>query len=320
MTAHDLLSVYEMSINVRVAWQAHSLSNAGNDGSIRLLPRRQLLADGVEVDACSGNIAKHYHAMILAEYLEADGIPLCPACAERDGRRAAALYGLPGYENMTVASALSECALCDTHGFLLPAKKASGDEPPRPRLSKHSLVEFSYALALPDHHAETVQLTTRSGDGKEDGQMLMKMSARSGKYALCVRFKSAGIGVDTDKWTIVVQDQEERHRRYRATLAAMLDQLLSPSGALTSAMLPHPTGLNGVIVVQPRVGRAPLYSALESDFAVVLKAMASDTCLIFPFESADEFSILMNQLIKTSVPVLPAKPRRVKLVQPEHDR
>jgi len=87
----DVQPLYEVSVNVRVAWQAQSLSNAGNNGSNRLLPRRQLLADGTETDAHSGNIAKHYHATLLAEYLEAAGSPLCPACQARDGRRAAAL-------------------------------------------------------------------------------------------------------------------------------------------------------------------------------------------------------------------------------------
>lgn len=70
MTDVNQTRIYELSISLRVCWQAHSLSNAGTNGSIRLLPRRQLLSSGVETDACTGNIAKHYHAMILAEYLE----------------------------------------------------------------------------------------------------------------------------------------------------------------------------------------------------------------------------------------------------------
>src|SRR6266567_3101996 len=90
MTENAQEPIYEMSVNVLVAWQAHSLSTAGNNGSNRLLPRRQLLADKTETDAVSGNIAKHYHATLLAEYLEAAGCPLCPACQARDGRRAAA--------------------------------------------------------------------------------------------------------------------------------------------------------------------------------------------------------------------------------------
>ncbi len=202
MKEQDLFPIYEVALSVRVAWQAQSTSNAGNNGSNRLIPRRQLLADGTETDACSGNIAKHAHAVLLAEYLEAAGCPLCPACKARDGRRAAALVEQPAYTDLTIERIVRDCGLCDTHGFLVTAKNAASDgsTQARSRLSKHSLIEFWFALALPTRRAETVQLLTRVGDSKDQGQMLMKMTARSGEYALCVRYKCAGIGLDTDKW------------------------------------------------------------------------------------------------------------------------
>jgi CRISPR-associated autoregulator DevR family len=316
MTTKNRLPTYEMSVNVRAAWQAHSMSNAGTNGSIRLLPRRQLLADGNETDACSGNIAKHHHAVLTAEYLEAAGVSLCPACQSRDGRRVAALVGQPGHESMSIERILTECGLCDAHGFLVTAKNAASDgsTEKRNRISKHSLVEFSFALALPEQHAETVHLVTRSGDSKEGGQMMMKMPARSGEYALCVRYKSVGIGVDTEKWNIVIHDAEERQRRHRAILSALRDQILSPTGAQTATMLPHLTGLVGIIAVKSDVGRAPMYSPLQTDFVERLQAMDSDTCKVFPFEKIDEFYTLMNQLIETSEPQLPpnGKPRQRK--------
>ncbi len=300
--------VYEVSFSVRVAWQAHSLSNAGNNGSNRLLPRRQLLADGTETDATSGNIAKHYHAGLLAEYLEAAGSPLCPACRTRDGRRAAALIEQAAYRNLSIDQIVRDCGVCDTHGFLVTAKNAASDgtTEARQRLSKHSLIEFSFALALPEHHAETVQLVTRSGDTKEEGQMLMKMTARSGEYALCVRYKCAGIGMDTDKWNLIVNDERERERRHCATLKALRDGLLSPQGALTATMLPHLTGLRGVIAVCTSTGRAPLYSALEEDFIPHLSALASESCRISTFETIEEFHTHMRALIETTRPALPA--------------
>jgi len=307
MTADSRMLVYEMSINARVMWQAHSLSNAGTDGSIRTLPRRQLLADGTETDACSGNIAKHHHAMLLAEYLEAAGVPLCPACAVRDGRRAAVLHGQPGYEELTIERVLVECGLCDAHGFLLPAKKAASDGSTEARscVSKHSLVEFSFALALPGRYAESEQLTTRSGGTKEEGQMLIKRPARSGEYAFCVRYKAVAVGVDTDKWNLVVDDRAERARRHQAILSALRDQLLSPSGAMTATILPHLTGLSGAIVVRSSVGCAPLYSALEADFVARLTAMAGPMGTVFPFKTVDEYCASMSQLIDTSDPCVP---------------
>jgi CRISPR-associated autoregulator DevR family len=308
MNEQKMLSVYEISLSVRVAWQAHSLSNAGNNGSNRLLPRRQLLADSTEADACSGNIAKHYHAVLLAEYLEAAGSSLCPACRARDGRRAAALIDQAAYRNITLDQIVRDCGMCDTHGFLVTAKNASADgsTEARQRLSKHSLIEFSFALALPGQHAETVQLTTRGGDTKEDGQMLMKMTARSGEYALCVRYKCAGIGMDTDKWKVIVHDEQERGRRHRATLTALRDCLLSPQGALTATMLPHLTGLRGVIAVCKSTGRAPIYSALQEDFIARLSELSSESCTISSFDTIDAFHTQMRTLIETSYPAFPA--------------
>ena len=150
------MEIYELSVNARVYWQAHSLSNAGSNGSNRLYPRRQLLANGVEVDACSGNILKHYHAYLLAEYFEQAGIPLCPACANRDGRRAGALPGEPYNAALSMHGILTGCGMCDAHGFLVISKKSRGAEGNNPeRLTKHSLLEFGFALALPDSQAET---------------------------------------------------------------------------------------------------------------------------------------------------------------------
>lgn len=304
--------VYELSINVRASWQAHSLSNVGNDGSIRTMPRHQLLADGTLTDACSGNIAKYHHARLLAEYFAENGTTLCPPCRTGDGRRAAALVDMDGYDkDLTIDRIVAGCGLCDAHGFLITAKAGArtGGADRRPRLSKHSLIEFSYALALPDRHEETIQLTTRSGvsgASKEEGQMLMKTSVRSGDYALCVRYRAVGIGADTDRWRLIVHDEAERLRRHRAILHALRDCLISPEGALTSATLPHITGLTGAVMVRNTAGRAPLYSPLADEFVSQLLALTTPSCAVYPFETMAGFHATMEGLIERSVPAIPA--------------
>ncbi len=317
MTTNDQLMIYEISLNIRSEWQAHSLSNSGTNGSNRILPRRQLLADGTEVDAITGNIAKRHHAMLLAEYFEETGVAMCPACAARDGRRVAALVDHPDYKNMSLDLILRNCGLCDSHGFLVTAKKATNNEntEARQRLSKHSLIEFSFALALPEHQATTTQLFTRIGGSEGSGQMLMKKPARSGSYGLCIRYKSAGIGIDTDRWTLLVDDEKERAKRHQAILCALRDCILSPAGALTAAMLPHLTGLTGAIVVQNKVGRAPIYSPLEADFVTRLAAMENKARRVHTFESVDQFNRIMDELIETSKPYLPLLQSRKVLLR-----
>jgi CRISPR-associated protein Cst2 len=299
--------MYELSLNIRIELQAHSLSNIGSNGSIRTLPRRQLLANGTEVDAISGNIAKRHHAMVLAEYFEETDVPLCPACAARDGRRAAALLNHSDYKNINMEQIVRGCGMCDIHGFLVTAKKASEKDgvEARRRLGKHSLIEFSFGLALPESQTETNHLFTRSGREDGDGQMLFKQPGRSGSYGMCIRYKCAGIGVNTDRWDIILDDNEERTTRHRAVLCALRDSILSPNGALATTMLPHITGLVGAVVIQESVGRAPIYSPLSSDFVIRLTAMQKRGCTVSKFESVDEFSVIMEKLIEHSKPYLP---------------
>jgi hypothetical protein len=135
----------------------------------------------------------------------------------------------------------------------------------------------------------------------------LKMTARSGEYAVCVRYKCAGIGVDTEKWHLSLIDEEERARRHRAALSALADGFLSPQGALTATMLPHLTGLQGLIVIRTSTGRAPLYSALVPDFAERLSKLAGESSLIFQFDSIDTFYEQMQALIHFSTPALPAR-------------
>lgn len=298
------IPVYEMSINLCASLQAQSLSNSGSYGSNRLFGRDQLLIGGRKTQAFSGSILKHHHAIGLAEKMEEEGIPICAACARRDGRRAAALIGRD--QKLTIES-VAHCGVCDAHGTLVTAKNADSNDEAEPRraCSKHSLLEFSFGLALPEPQAETVHILTRIGDSKEDGQMLMKMPARSGSYAFNIRYKSVGIGVDTDKWRVIITDADQRMRRHQAILSVLRDQILSPSGALTSTMLPHLTGLRGAIVIRERAGRAAIYSALEEDFVERLVALTGAMDWVIPFNSIDEFCATMNLLISSSYPCMP---------------
>jgi CRISPR/Cas system-associated protein Cas7 (RAMP superfamily) len=215
------------------------------------------------------------------------------------------LLELPDYKaGLTIDEILAGCGLCDAHGFLITAKKANsaGNTVARQRLSKHSLIEFSFALALPEQHSDSTQLFTRQGDSKEEGQMLMKVTARSGQYALNVRYASVGVGLDTDKWIMVVNSRDERLQRHRVILLALRDYILSPSGALAATLLPHLTSVLGAIVARKTVGRAPIYSGLQNDFIDQLMKISDESIQVMPFHSADSFCAAMNQLITSSEP------------------
>lgn len=299
--------MYEMAISALATWQAQSMSNSGSSGN-RTLPRRQLLANGIETDAYSGNLAKRHHATLLAEYLQEAGVYLCPSCAKRDGRRAAAEASTERVR-LTMDGIL-KCGSCDVEGLLVTAKRATDDDEVRQRLAKHSLVEFSFGLAVPDQQTMSMQLFTRGGDRSGDGQMIMKVPSRSGAYGFCIRYKCVGIGMDTEIWKLLIQDESERRRRHQAVLRALRDQLLSPCGALTSTMLPHLSRVTGVITLRTAPGRAPMYSPLEEDFMEQLTSLSIENYFALPFSSISEFSRQMQTLIDNSVPYQPKRVER----------
>lgn len=306
MTNQSAQKVYEISLNLVVEWQAHSLSNSGSQQSNRTLPRQQVLADGSEVDAISGNIAKQRHASILREYLAGYGDKLCSACTVGDPRRASTASELGAAPSMEDILA---CGLCDTHGFLITGKKGANGVADRSRRCKGSIIDFSMALALPDHYAISQQIFTRRGMNNDadadDGQMIFKLPSRSGRYAMVVRYTCASVGVDSDSRRLVISDEEIRARRHKAILLALRDQILSPSGALTAKLLPHITGLHGALVIRSLPGRVPVYSPLQPNFTKVLRNLCkhqSESCVLHAFDSVVAFSQSIGDLAATSVP------------------
>jgi CRISPR/Cas system-associated protein Cas7 (RAMP superfamily) len=205
---------------------------------------------------------------------------------------------------------LLKCGLCDIHGFMIPAKRTreQGAED-RKKRSKDTLVEFGYALALPDSFANSWQVHARSGNDAGAGQMIMKVPSRSGIYALCIRYKCAGIGIDNNAWRLHVQGNNVRLVRHQCVLRALRDQVVSPDGALTAGMLPHLTSVSGIIAIKTNPGRAPMLSPLEQDFANVLMETATqmdDEVRVLPFDGLTSFVAQIKFLIADSRPGLPS--------------
>jgi CRISPR/Cas system-associated protein Cas7 (RAMP superfamily) len=300
-TDENLLVIYEMSLHLRSTLQAHSLSNAGDNGSIRTLARKYMLASGVETDAISGNIEKHYHAALLAESFEYYGVPLCKACQDRDTRRAGAL---PYSPKLTIQSIITNCGICDTHGFLIPAKKSvDSDGEVRPHIGKDTLIDYSLTLADPESFAETEQLQTRNGEG----QMVIKIPVRSGTYSSIIHYLAAGVGVAIPRWELILKKPEERLLRHRLILTALFEQAQSPMGAKMATFSPHLTALSGAIVISTVPGRTTALSPLAPDFIETIQKLASKTCLVYPFKTLSEFIDLSRKLIEHSSPALPPR-------------
>jgi CRISPR-associated protein Cst2 len=164
LSKNDQHSVYEITIIGRAVWNLHSLSNEGTVGNVTE-PRTLTLANKRKTDGISGEILKHMHAEALWA-LENDKSKFCGACKELRPERANACKEVTTQKtaNDAMKTAL-KCELCDVHGFLVE----------RPQLARDSLVQFGWAVALPEFgrdihtHARHAVVPIEEQERKEKG-------------------------------------------------------------------------------------------------------------------------------------------------------
>lgn len=142
--------IYEIGIMGRVTWDLHSLSNEGTVGNVTE-PRTVVLADGNKTDGISGEMLKHIHAEYMW-ILESNKNKFCDACTQLKPERADGVKSVrkQSKPNDAVKEAIN-CILCDVHGFLVQ----------RPTVSRSSLVEFGWALGLPENTYRDIHVHAR---------------------------------------------------------------------------------------------------------------------------------------------------------------
>jgi len=142
--------VYEIAILGKVTWDLHSLSNEGTVGNVTE-PRTVVLADGTKTDGVSGEMLKHVHAVKMWE-LESNKNKLCEACSQLKPERADGVKVVRKQSKPedAVKEAIN-CILCDIHGFLVQ----------KPTVSRSSLVEFGWAVGVPNKMQRDIHVHAR---------------------------------------------------------------------------------------------------------------------------------------------------------------
>lgn len=329
MTAQK--TVYEIALLARVTWNLHSLNNEGNIGNV-VEPRTLKLADGTTTDGISGEMLKHIHATRLWE-LQADKSKFCPMCRILEPMRAdqnpkVTKYG-KGHEAEAVSQALSDCILCDLHGFLVQ----------RPAIHRQSTLEFGWAVGLRgqvyrDIHQHARHAVGFKGEGKattpeptqgqmksqtEDeettdsdeqtattevqpkqvtSQMLFSRPTRSGVYALVTVFQPWRIGLNTIDYTYPVQ--QDRQARYMLALRAYEAMFLQADGAMTSTRLPHLETFEGVLLVSRDNFPVPVISPLKEGYQAEIQKLATVSSATFevnPFDDLTGFVAGLHNLL-----------------------
>jgi len=314
----DNNAVFEIGFMMRATWNLHSLNNEGTVGNVSE-PRTVVLADGTKTDGVSGEMLKHLHTynVWLAEPQKDRFCPACqrlePQKADHQESKAKILEGLRNVREQrernvkAISLAISDCILCDLHGFLLEQRReggrreatAEGDEEEGaarregriPAVSRRSTVEFGWAIAVPGSWHRDINIHARHSmeerggreqrEGQEEmrrevaAQMVYHRPTRSGVYALVSLFQPWRIGLNDITYEYAVGDDGVRLARYRLALEAYKNLLQRGDGAMTSTRLPHIEGVEGVIAVSRRNAPAPVFSPLRDDYSQQLEALAA---------------------------------------------
>jgi CRISPR-associated protein Cst2 len=304
--------VYEISILGRAIWDLHSLNNEGTVGNVTE-PRTVVLADGTKTDGISGEMLKHIHVAKMWE-LEKNKKNFCEACQVLEPSRIDRVFQKMKKDERkdytfekAAGKAISECAICDLHGFLV--QKPTGARP--------STIEFGWALGIPKiyrdihvhaRHAlgEKGKEDTKKGDEEEaeveTTQMIYHRPTRSGMYAIVSLFQPWRIGLNNVNFKYDI-DLKERKRRYELALKAYQAMFLRMDGAMTTTRLPHLEEFEGVIVVSNDNFPAPVVSPLNSGYKEKLKTIHNKIGAfeILEFNSISDFVSRINEITSRDI-------------------
>ena len=300
-------SLFEIAILGRVVWNLHSLNNEGTVGNVSE-PRTVVLADGKKSDGVSGEMLKHIHAQNVWLVAE-DKSLLCEPCRTLNPQKAdknpevlgvKAAKAKVAAESMSVA--ISSCALCDLHGFLVQ----------RPTIARASTVEFGWAVALRDGYHRDTHLHARhavegraettegqqQGPAEVAGQMIYHRPTRSGTYALVSVFQPWRIGLNEVNYEYVVG--VDRELRYKLAIEAYKATFARTDGAMTSTRLPHVEALEGVVLVSGRNFPVPVLSPLQDGYRENTEKLqkATEGLEVQRFTSLPDLYAIFSELAK----------------------
>jgi CRISPR-associated protein Cst2 len=314
--------LYSIALSARTTMNMHSLNNEGSEGN-QLQTRMVDVADRDgrlhKVNAVSGDMFKHIFADHLQRLAVAQGLPLCDGCRVLDPNRInadPAFQQLLKDKGVTDVAALDElvkrCVVDDIAGNLITAEKRS--------IPRKSVVEFGWVIGVPDQvltdsYFHVKYATERSEGAREQaksdelrganlGQNIFHRPASSGQYAVVAHLEISRIGRN-DITRRYILSPEERIRRARAALEALLYTFVQPMGAMRGTQLPHLSGFQGVVTVSRGVAPAPMTSPLNDGFVddiqgtvAALNQLHDGALAVHAFDSMAGYADVLQELAR----------------------
>ena len=285
--------IASLSISGEITLNLHSLNNEGGEGN-QIITRQVTIVDknGTThtVNAISGDMFKHIHAVHLAQLAKEQGLPLSKYAQALNPNRISATE-IAEYSKNNVAKAngtsadvvtamIDICTVCDTHGILITDKV--GENKNSSNTPRKSTVEFGWTVGISDKTNTESYLHTKlvadsagvKGAGSNEGQNIFHRPANHGVYAFVCNIDVYRIGFNDIDRTYSI-DNTARAARYKALVQSLLSSFINPKGAMTSTQKPHITDFKGVVAVSNKLTPAPTISALNEDYQSEIKKIAA---------------------------------------------
>jgi CRISPR-associated protein Cst2 len=277
--------IYSLSLCAEIVLDLHNLNSEGTEGNQQQTRMVHIVdKDGKRhiVNAVSGDMFKHIFVEHLTPLLESAGQPLSIGARALNPDR---ITIDPGFKEAIKGKKqgsaiqdemLKRCAVTDIAGTLL----TEGNAVPR-----KSCVEFGWVVGVPlksfseqyFHVKYDPESRAKSAGQDEKGegtvagrQAIFHRPANSGIYALVCHLELARIGINDITRSNVISD-EDRGKRQRATIQALLATLIKPSGAQRNTQNPHIVDCRGMISTSASHLPAPTVSPLCSEYCSQMK-------------------------------------------------
>lgn len=314
--------IASLSISGEITLNLHSLNNEGGEGN-QIMTRQVTVVDKDgehhTVNAISGDMFKHIHAVHLAKLAKEKGLPLSkysealnPNRISKDDFEA---YFKSNKSNKNESSAdivsamIDVCTVCDTHGVLITDK--IGNNKNSSNTPRKSIVEFGWTVGLPNKtntesyiHAKFVSDAAGvRNQSSNEGQNIFHRPANHGVYALVCSIDVYRIGFN-DISRDYQLSEEERTQRFQAIIQSLLSSFINPQGAMTSTQKPHITNFKGIVATSKKLTPAPTISPLNENYQEEIKTIAKninkiedDAIQINEFDGLGQLSEVLTDIL-----------------------
>ncbi len=275
--------MWSISISYRLGLGFHALNNEGSDGSNLMQPRRidvgKMTYDGISGEMVRRHILENFvrictdegiDLLTASKALHPDRGPLGLREVAKDSLKEDILTSKNVFR--AARKAVERCALVDVGGYLAAfSEKGKGDSVPesdflkaiaelkkddKPTTVKRDSV-FDVGWLISEEPQE-MTVTQHAAYRPTGDQSMFSQTMRSNVYGGVIRADLYRVGTD-DYWYLHRKDgkaesrfvltPEERKRRQKALIKALVDYVASPCGAKTAGWAPHVFKTEGVILL-----------------------------------------------------------------------